>query len=605
MLAVTVGSEVRLNTYTTENQHSVRVDYDAAGNYVAVWTSIGQDGSVDGVFARRFNAAGAALGSEFQVNVSTGGRQFAPDVAVDPDGDFVVVWSEKLNLIAANYNVYARCYNSAGAPVGNPFLAHFLSHTGDQALASVAMADSGRFTIVWQDPAVGVRAQQFSSGGTGGEGFPIDVSETPGGWPDVAMSADDRKIFVWHDLTGIRARIFDEFGDSVGPSFIVNTATQPLQQLATVGTDADGNFVVAWEGGAGSAVDTVGIHARRFDLNGQPLGSQFLVNTYTTQDQGSAAIGMNADGEFVIAWESATQEGTGFSGIYAQHFRADGSRKGGEFHVNTYTTGTQNVPDVAIDPDGDFIVAWASTQGQDGNLSGVYAQRFSHESPPLITSSQFVWLTGPQRLEVGFDQDVSGSLAVSDLQLVNPDQPALDLSGSMVMAWNSGTNRATFSFPTLAHGGSLPNGSYVATITATSITNVDGEVMTGNLILPFFFINGDATHNGTVDARDLLALANNWLKTSGVDYAKADFNYDGLVNQADLTILAQNWQVSLASLSPGVGGPPQPTAPGTRPPVRTPIRNTATPVISLVTDTTPAPTSSARSASRTPARSLI
>ena len=39
---------------------------------------------------------------------------------------------------------------------------------------------------------------------------------------------------------------------------------------------------------------------------------------------------------------------------------------GGEFQVNTYTTGDQDFPVVAVAPDGQFIIAWQS-QGQDGS----------------------------------------------------------------------------------------------------------------------------------------------------------------------------------------------------------------------------------------------
>jgi len=39
---------------------------------------------------------------------------------------------------------------------------------------------------------------------------------------------------------------------------------------------------------------------------------------------------------------------------------------GPEFLVNTYTTSGQSLPSVAMDADGDFVVAWTSG-GQDGD----------------------------------------------------------------------------------------------------------------------------------------------------------------------------------------------------------------------------------------------
>ena len=66
---------------------------DADGDFVVAWQSFGQDGSIYGIFARRFSSAGAALASEFQVNTYTTDIQSCPSVAVDADGDFVVAWA--------------------------------------------------------------------------------------------------------------------------------------------------------------------------------------------------------------------------------------------------------------------------------------------------------------------------------------------------------------------------------------------------------------------------------------------------------------------------------------------------------------------------------
>jgi hypothetical protein len=69
------------------------------------------------------------------------------------------------------------------------------------------------------------------------------------------------------------------------------------------------------------------------------------------------------------------QDGSSW-GVRAQQYAADGVRVGPEFGVNTYTLEGQGPPYTAMDADGDFVVAWES-QEQDGSGLGVYAQRFS------------------------------------------------------------------------------------------------------------------------------------------------------------------------------------------------------------------------------------
>ncbi len=88
-----MGSEFRVNTYTTGNQKRPSIAADGSGNFVVVWQSLGQDGSGYGIFGQRFTSAGAARGTEFRVNAYTTANQVFPSVTVSPsNSDFLVVW---------------------------------------------------------------------------------------------------------------------------------------------------------------------------------------------------------------------------------------------------------------------------------------------------------------------------------------------------------------------------------------------------------------------------------------------------------------------------------------------------------------------------------
>ena len=86
----------------------------AGGAFVVVWSSESQDGSLDGVFARRFDASGVAQASELQVNTFTSGTQGEPDVDLDAAGDFVVTWHSNLQD-GSTYGIVARRFDAAGA----------------------------------------------------------------------------------------------------------------------------------------------------------------------------------------------------------------------------------------------------------------------------------------------------------------------------------------------------------------------------------------------------------------------------------------------------------------------------------------------------------
>src|SRR5688572_27205866 len=62
-----LGSEFRVNTFTPKRQSDVAIAMDVDGNFVVVWQSFGQDGSNSGIFAQRYNFAGLPQGAEFRV----------------------------------------------------------------------------------------------------------------------------------------------------------------------------------------------------------------------------------------------------------------------------------------------------------------------------------------------------------------------------------------------------------------------------------------------------------------------------------------------------------------------------------------------------------
>jgi hypothetical protein len=101
-------------------------------------------------------------------------------------------------------------------------------------------------------------------------------------------------------------------------------------------------------------------------LSASAVGTEFKVNTYTTLAQSTntnsqgGSIAMDADGDFVVTWSSNGQDAILSYGVYAQRYNAAGVKQGGEFRVNTTTTGTQKFSTVAMDADGDFVVTWSS-----------------------------------------------------------------------------------------------------------------------------------------------------------------------------------------------------------------------------------------------------
>ena len=73
------------------------------------------------------------------------------------------------------------------------------------------------------------------------------------------------------------------------------------------------------------------------------MGSEFRVNTYTSNDQLYSSVTALADGGFVVTWSSYGQDGSGY-GIYGQRYAADGTP------VGASSASTRTPPTISFPP---------------------------------------------------------------------------------------------------------------------------------------------------------------------------------------------------------------------------------------------------------------
>jgi hypothetical protein len=180
------GVEFAVNAYTTGSQSYSAIGMDDDGDFVVVWTSVGQPGtSGTGVFGRRYDSSGAAIGGELQVSGTQQGADYIEGlpvpraVARDADGDFVVVWSNSEDYAYAGARVRARLFDPDGNPKAVAFTVN-LHEVGDQQRAAAAMGPDGDFVVVWQSVYAGVLRDDQDGFGHGlfGRRF---AAPTPGG----------------------------------------------------------------------------------------------------------------------------------------------------------------------------------------------------------------------------------------------------------------------------------------------------------------------------------------------------------------------------------------------------------------------------------------
>lgn len=104
----TGGSVFLINTHVYGDQYMSHVS-SLGQDYLVVWTSLGQDGSREGVYGRFVHNDGSFSGDEFRVNTTTVGQQLQPAVAADGVGEFLVTWAS-FSGYPNTFDLYAQRY---------------------------------------------------------------------------------------------------------------------------------------------------------------------------------------------------------------------------------------------------------------------------------------------------------------------------------------------------------------------------------------------------------------------------------------------------------------------------------------------------------------
>jgi len=107
-------SDFRVNTFLYGDQFQPRIAGGPSGSLV-VWTSVGQDGSREGIFARFLAGGTQPSGNEFQVNTTWMNQQIHPAVAWDGLGRYLVVWSS-FNGVSSGFDLYGQAYVLSSSP---------------------------------------------------------------------------------------------------------------------------------------------------------------------------------------------------------------------------------------------------------------------------------------------------------------------------------------------------------------------------------------------------------------------------------------------------------------------------------------------------------
>jgi YD repeat-containing protein len=163
-----LGPEFQVNTFTDFDQAEPSVATSASGGAIVVWMSFSEDGELGGIYGQRYDASDNPVGGEFQVNTTTAGHQGSPLVAMSDTGEFIVAW-ESNGQDGDDLGVFAQRFDSQGLPAGPEFQVNPVG-TGDQILANLVAQAEGGYEVTWYDYDAqgnlrGISSRDYSSNG--------------------------------------------------------------------------------------------------------------------------------------------------------------------------------------------------------------------------------------------------------------------------------------------------------------------------------------------------------------------------------------------------------------------------------------------------------
>jgi hypothetical protein len=223
-----LGSEFRVTATTTEPAGTAEVDVAPDQSFIVSWT---RGGAALSVFARRFAANGAPLGAQFQID--GGGESAAQSLDHDASGRFVVAWTSDVESPGSGYGVRARRFDAQGAPLGPEFQVNAYT-TGPQYLPQVTSDAVGNFVVAWTSFGQGDYADVFAQrfGGL----LPSALAVEDGANGVLEVPEDFVLRTSWRNVNGA-AQTFQGGASNVqAPAGLLLT----LSPQASYGTVADG-----------------------------------------------------------------------------------------------------------------------------------------------------------------------------------------------------------------------------------------------------------------------------------------------------------------------------------------------------------------------------
>ena len=345
-----ITREVRVNNYTADGQSEPSICALSSELFAVAWTSDGQDGFGEGIYATVINATtGNNITREFRVNDYVTQDQDHPSICALSSSSFAAVWSSD-NQDGSDRGIFATVID---ATTGNNITREFQVNDITlyiQSYPSICTLSSESFAVAWECwipgvpdafPDIYATVVNASTGNNITREIQVNQYITHSQrWPSICALSNESFAVVWSGegqdsiSWDIYATIIEATtGYLIIEEFRVNDYSINAQRWPSICTLSNESFVVAWSGEGED--DSNGIYTTVIDASmGTPIMAEFQVNEYRYLDQAFPSICALSNESFAVAWSGEGQADS--NGIYATVLALSSGSGGGQPAIEGY-----------------------------------------------------------------------------------------------------------------------------------------------------------------------------------------------------------------------------------------------------------------------------
>ncbi len=346
-------------------------DMNENGDIAVAW--IQSNGSGPSVWARLFLAGEGWTDAEPIDDTNTETRY--PEVAIDDEGNAVVLWSQRnASVICLDLwsNRFVRGVGWVGPePVGEDGTADDYDH-------GAVMTDDGAIIVVWTHMAMPrrVMVSEFEEGVGWSAPSVLDEAESTVSAYAASMDSDDEGniIVVWCQSNADDTLWSKRYDASVGWGDAQQIAEYASWSDPRIAVGGNGDAMCVWDHSVNLLTEPYEVRAVVYDAD-TGWEDEYIVSTSALADNAYPRVGVDSEGNALVVWsryDSALVD----EGIYCMSFDSEDGW-GDELYLLSSEYGEVTSPDIVMNDDGTALMLFLH---DDGFFDDVRAAVYEHGS---------------------------------------------------------------------------------------------------------------------------------------------------------------------------------------------------------------------------------